>query len=125
MSNAHRRVLLLAIVVRVSCACLSEPAGAVEAGWRIGLASVCITPEEPVWLHGYASEARFRPFEGVLDDIYSKAMAIESEEGGYETLGLVSAHIGWFSEEAEDVLLAAIREMSRQVAEVTLACGGN
>ena len=34
----------------------------------MGLARVCITPEEPVWLYGYAGKNRFRPFAGVLDD---------------------------------------------------------
>lgn len=28
---------------------------------RVGLARVCITPEKPLWLHGYASQPRFRP----------------------------------------------------------------
>ena len=36
------------------------------------------------------------------------------EEDGYETLGRVSAHIGWFSADVEDVLLAAIRQMIHQ-----------
>ena len=42
---------------------------------RVGLAPVCITPKEPVWLYGYAGKSRFRPFEGVLEDIHAKAMA--------------------------------------------------
>jgi len=28
---------------------------------RVGLARVRITPEKPLWLHGYASQPRFRP----------------------------------------------------------------
>ena len=34
------------------------------------------------------------------------------EEGGYETLGLVSAHVGWFSADAQNVLLSKIRELA-------------
>jgi neutral ceramidase len=52
-----------------------------DAPWQIGLASVCITPEQPVWLHGYASQSRFRPFDGKLDDLSARAMAIEDADG--------------------------------------------
>lgn len=48
---------------------------------RVGLACVCITPEEPVWLHGYASKPRFRPFEGKLNELYAKAMVLEDAQG--------------------------------------------
>lgn len=56
----------------------SAPASTVaaEAEWRVGVARVCITPQQPVWLYGYAGQDRFRPFAGVLDDIYAKALAI-------------------------------------------------
>jgi hypothetical protein len=45
------------------------------------LACECITPEKPIWLHGYASKARFRPFEGQLNDLFSKALALEDAHG--------------------------------------------
>ncbi len=48
---------------------------------QIGLARVCITPKQPLWLHGYAGKPRFRPFEGKLNDLYAKAMAIEDAAG--------------------------------------------
>lgn len=48
---------------------------------RVGLARVCITPQKPLWLHGYANKPRFRPFEGKLNDLYAKAMAIEDARG--------------------------------------------
>ena len=48
---------------------------------RVGLARVCITPEKPLWLHGYASPPRFRPFEGKLNDLLAKAMAVEDARG--------------------------------------------
>lgn len=48
---------------------------------RVGLARVCITPDRPLWLHGYASKPRFRPFEGKLNDLYAKALAIEDARG--------------------------------------------
>ncbi|MEN6496102.1 MAG: neutral/alkaline non-lysosomal ceramidase N-terminal domain-containing protein [Thermoguttaceae bacterium] len=52
-----------------------------EDSLRVGLARVCITPEKPLWLHGYATKPRFRPSEGKLNDLYAKAMAIEDVRG--------------------------------------------
>ncbi|MDD4869746.1 MAG: DUF4838 domain-containing protein [Kiritimatiellae bacterium] len=48
---------------------------------RVGLARVCITPEKPMWLHGYATKPRFRPSEGKLNDLYAQAMAIADARG--------------------------------------------
>jgi neutral ceramidase len=54
-----------------------------------------------VWVAGYSNQVY-----GYLPS------AKVANEGGYETLGLVSAHIGWFSADAQDVLLAEIRRMN-------------
>jgi len=48
-------------------------------GWKAGVARVLITPEEPIWMAGYA--ARTRPSEGVLADLWAKALAIEDAKG--------------------------------------------
>ncbi len=55
----------------------ADPQGALRAG----LARVCITPEKPLWLHGYAEKTRFRPFEGKLNDLFAKALALEDTRG--------------------------------------------
>jgi neutral ceramidase len=47
--------------------------------WKAGLASVKITPDDPVQMSGYAS--RTRPFERVNDDLYAKALALEDGQG--------------------------------------------
>jgi len=55
-----------------------------ELGWaadfKAGIGRVKITPEGPIWLSGYA--ARKRPSEGVLADLWAKALALESARGG-------------------------------------------
>ena len=99
-------LLVVAMLMQASSACLTGFARADQTDWRIGLASVCITPEEPVWLYGYASEARFRPFEGVLDEIYAKAMAIKSEEG--EPAVLICADLCVLREPEETALCKLI-----------------
>ncbi len=57
-------------------------AGAIHADephWKVGLARVKITPEQPVLMAGYAS--RVRPFEKVTADLYAKALALEDRDG--------------------------------------------
>jgi len=48
-------------------------------GWKAGVSRVAITPEEPVWLAGYA--ARTHPSEGTLTDLWAKALALEDAKG--------------------------------------------
>jgi hypothetical protein len=50
-----------------------------EPEWKVGLASVKVTPDKPVLLAGYAN--RTRPFESVAADIYCKAIVLEDREG--------------------------------------------
>jgi hypothetical protein len=54
------------------------PAWSAEV-WKAGVASVVITPEENVWMAGYAN--RNKPAEGKLQELYAKALALEDEAG--------------------------------------------
>jgi neutral ceramidase len=56
-----------------------DPATAQEPDWKVGLARVKITPEQPVLLAGYAS--RNHPYEKIATDIFAKALALEDREG--------------------------------------------
>jgi hypothetical protein len=47
--------------------------------YKAGAASVCITPDEPLWLAGYA--ARTTPALGKLTDLYAGALALEDDAG--------------------------------------------
>ena len=49
----------------------SQPAAA-QYRWKAGVASVDITPHESIWLAGYGM--RTKPSEGVLRNIYVKAL---------------------------------------------------
>jgi len=75
------RVSAAALAGGLGLAASARAGGNPLAALRIGLAKVCTTPEEPLWLHGYAGKSRFRPFEGKLNELYAKAMAIEDAEG--------------------------------------------
>src|SRR5690606_21243988 len=64
--------------------------------WKAGVASVCITPDGPHWMAGYAS--RTRPSEGTLEDLYAKAIAIDDADGSrvvMVTLDLIVIPMGF------------------------------
>lgn len=74
---------------------LPAMAAAQPPDWSVGLASVDITPSEPIPMSGYAS--RRAPFEAVAQRLFAKAMAIEDREGGRALL--ITADILGFTEE--------------------------
>ncbi len=47
--------------------------------WKAGVSKMVITPEEPIWMAGYAS--RDRPSEGVMHDLWAKALVLEDCAG--------------------------------------------
>ncbi len=71
----HFRILLFATSSVFVCGLLL----AGEKGWRTGVARCEITPDEPLWLAGYAS--RTRPAEGTLHSLWAKVLALETPEG--------------------------------------------
>ena len=47
--------------------------------WKAGVASVVITPDQPIWMAGYGD--RDRPSEGKIMDIWAKALALQDADG--------------------------------------------
>ncbi|MCU4743290.1 neutral/alkaline non-lysosomal ceramidase N-terminal domain-containing protein [Natronoglomus mannanivorans] len=47
--------------------------------WRAGTATRAITPDEPMWMAGFAK--RDEPADGVVHDLEAKALALEDETG--------------------------------------------
>ncbi len=64
----------LLIIVAASATCQAE-----DAEWKVGVATVAITPRQPMWMAGYAG--RTKPSEGVLSELHAKALAIEDSAG--------------------------------------------
>src|SRR5579859_6544477 len=50
------------------------------ADYKVGLARLIITPEQPLYLSGYAN--RTHASEGKVHDLWAKALAIEDSKGG-------------------------------------------
>ena len=99
MKSSLLKSLLLAFLATgiVSAAAIAAEKAAAKAEkpasypWKAGVASVCITPEGPIWMAGYAS--RDKPSEGKVHDIHAKALAVEDGEGNKAvilTLDLIS-----------------------------------
>ena len=80
-------------------ALLAAPAAG-AAGWKAGLASVKITPAEPVRMAGYAS--RTKPFESVGGDLFAKALVLEDSEGNRSVL-ITADTLGFPGEMAERI----------------------
>ncbi len=92
-------LLTLAVALGWSCAARAE-----EADWRVGLAKAKITPEAPIWMAGYAS--RNKPSEGVLADLYAKAMAVEDAKG--QRAVLLTADVIGYNGPVADLVCARI-----------------
>lgn len=73
-------------------------ARAEDAPWKVGLARVKITPDEPVRMSGYSSRTGLS--QGVALDLYAKALAIEDPQGNRGVI-VTSDLIGFDAEFAE------------------------
>ena len=69
-----RGALALCLACGLFAACEIDAAG---TEWRVGLARAKITPEEPIAMSGYGD----RVSQGVLDDLYAKAVVLEDRHG--------------------------------------------
>ena len=91
------RLWLAAVLLAMSAA---APLAAAEAQWKVGLARVKITPEQPVWMAGYAS--RDRPFASVHDDLYAKALVL-ADGGGTRAVLVTTDLIGLSAQVADPI----------------------
>jgi hypothetical protein len=71
-----------------------------QTAWKAGVAKAAITPSEPIWMAGYGD--RNHPSEGVLRDIYVKALALEAEQG--KPAVIVTADLLGFPREISDAV---------------------
>jgi neutral ceramidase len=75
-------------------------AAALAEQMRAGLAKVVITPEQAIWMAGYAN--RSKPSEAKFHDLYAKALAITDEDGN--RMVLVTADILGFTRELSEAI---------------------
>jgi hypothetical protein len=71
--------------------------------WKAGVASVVITPEQSMWMAGYA--ARTKPSDGKVHDLHAKAIALEDFQGArliivtVDLLGIPRSLRDWLEKE--------------------------
>lgn len=82
-------IALFALVARPGS--LPAQAAEPETEWKAGVATVAITPDEMMWMAGYAS--RDKPAEGKVHDLNAKSLVLEDAAGArlaIVTLDLIS-----------------------------------
>ncbi|MCB1063529.1 MAG: neutral/alkaline non-lysosomal ceramidase N-terminal domain-containing protein [Verrucomicrobiae bacterium] len=85
--------------------------------WKVGFASIDITPEEPVYLAGYAS--RNHPHEGVAAPIHAKALAL-TDKNGHRGVLVTTDLIGLSAEVAEPICDRIIKATGLERADILL-----
>jgi hypothetical protein len=86
--------------------------------WRAGTASGIVTPDEPLWLAGYA--ARTEPAKGRISDLRASALALEDETGSRLVLASIDL-IAITKLIAEPVYAAVAREIGLPRERLILA----
>ena len=95
------------VLTLLMAAVLSAPVPSRAAGWKAGVATAVITPEEPVWMAGYGG--RTEPSQGKIHDLYVKALAVEDSHGARAVI--VTGDIIGYTYEFTD---AVSREIGRR-----------
>ena len=70
------------------------------SGWKAGTATITITPDESIWMAGYAS--REHPSEGILHDLKAKAIAFE-DAGGKQSVLITTDLLGFPKSMSDDI----------------------
>ena len=104
-------LLLIAFTLLLAASTFAKPL-------KAGFARVVITPEQPVWLSGYA--ARTKPSEGKLHDLHAKALALEDERG-YRVVIVTTDLLGFSKEVAEPIAVAAQKQYGLRREQLLLS----
>ena len=90
-----------------------------STGWKAGMARVAITPEQPMWMAGFA--ARTHVSEGVLHELYAKALVLEDSDG--KRVVLVTADLLGFPKGISDRIRNQLQErFGLGRAQIALNC---
>jgi neutral ceramidase len=76
------------------------------ADYKVGVGRILITPEKPIYMSGYAG--RNHPSEGVIHDLWAKALAIEDHKGA--RVVIVSTDLIGLPRGIADVVAARIQK---------------
>jgi hypothetical protein len=91
---------------------------AAETFWKAGVAKANITPEQGLWMAGYAS--REKPSEGKLMDLWVKVLALEDAEG-HRALLLTSDTLGIPQSVYQDLSRALLEKFKLRPDQIILS----
>ncbi len=83
-----------------------QPTSQAGSGFRAGVARVTVTPREPIFMKGYGS--RTKPSEGVRQDLFVKALALQDETGA--TSVLVTSDLHSYTRRMSDTIADAVQK---------------
>lgn len=86
-------------------------------GWKAGVAKTNITPENPIWLAGYAR--RTEPSQGTLHDIWVKALALE-DALGHQAVLVTSDLLGLPKGMSDEIRYQLEKELGLKKGQVLL-----
>lgn len=70
---------VIGFIMAVALLMCSGRADENPSAWKAGVARTTVTPQESMWMAGYAS--RNKPSEGIAQDLFAKALALEDQNG--------------------------------------------
>lgn len=80
MSLRYRILVTWVACLAFFAAAGTAPVAATAAdGWQVGLARATVTPDQSMWMAGYAS--RDRPADGKLTELWAKALVLQDASG--------------------------------------------
>ena len=85
--------------------------------WQAGVAKIDITPQGPIWMAGYAS--RSHPSEGVLQQLYVKALALDDGHKGRVVI-VSSDLIGLPRGVSDEVAIAVLKKYGVERGQLVL-----
>lgn len=85
--------------------------------WKAGIARVVITPEYSMWMAGYG--ARVHESEGILHDLWAKALALEDSQGNRAVL-VTTDLLGFPKELSDNIRNRVSRQFGIERSEIIL-----
>ena len=106
MQTKWFRLSLLLVTVQLSVN-LALAQSAKDSLWKAGVAKVIITPQQSMWMAGFA--ARDHESEGTLHDLWAKALAIEDAQGNKAVM--VATDLLGFPKGLSDRIRVRVKEL--------------
>ncbi len=114
-----RLIIVVIFLIALQADLFSVPGPASTQGWKAGIAKVVITPKESLWMAGYG--LRTKPSDGVLHDLWAKALFLEDSLGNNSLLVTLDL-LGLPKDFSDDVRDRLKKELDLSRSQIILNC---